>query len=460
VTVANGAVEPQSGGWDPLCFVLMPFGRKSDATGASIDFNAVYEQVIAPAIRRAELEPIRADEEMTGGIVHKPMFERLILCDYAVADLTFANANVFYELGVRHAVRPHSTVLIFAAGTRLPFDVNLDRGMPYSLAASGEPTDVEATARQLAERLVAARDASVDSPIFQLVDGFPDIERLKTDVFRDQVRYSERWKQRLAQARREGLAAVRDAEQELGDLRDVDAGIVIDLYLSYRAAEGYEEMVSLVERMPRPLAKTPLVREQLGFALNRLRRRDESERVLLELIRERGPSSETYGILGRIYKDQWAEAARAGDSLLAAGLLEKAIDAYLKGFEADWRDAYPGINAVTLMELDDPPDPRREKIAPVVAYAAERRLESAEADYWDHATLIELAVLANDEAGARGALARALAHVREDWEPASTANNLQLIREARERRGPVAPWAEQIEQELLRRAQRQATQQS
>ena len=80
----------------------------------------MYEQIIAPAIVDAGLEPVRADEEMTGGIVHKPMFERLILCEYAVADLTFANANVFYELGVRHAARPYSTVLIFASGIRLP----------------------------------------------------------------------------------------------------------------------------------------------------------------------------------------------------------------------------------------------------------------------------------------------------------------------------------------------------
>jgi hypothetical protein len=63
----------------------MPFGRKSDAAGTSIDFDAVYEQLIAPAVRATGLEPVRADEDMTGGIVHKPMFERLILCEYAVA---------------------------------------------------------------------------------------------------------------------------------------------------------------------------------------------------------------------------------------------------------------------------------------------------------------------------------------------------------------------------------------
>jgi hypothetical protein len=57
---------------------------------------------------------VRADEEMAGGIIHKPMFERLILCEYAVADLTAANANVFYELGVRHGGRPGCTVLLFA----------------------------------------------------------------------------------------------------------------------------------------------------------------------------------------------------------------------------------------------------------------------------------------------------------------------------------------------------------
>src|SRR3954452_15156330 len=96
---------------DPLCFVLMPFGRKSDGTGATINFDAVYRDLIAPAVRAAGLEPLRADEEVTGGIIHKPMFERLILCEYAVADLTTANANVFYELGVRHAVRPYTTVL-------------------------------------------------------------------------------------------------------------------------------------------------------------------------------------------------------------------------------------------------------------------------------------------------------------------------------------------------------------
>ena len=149
---------------------------------------------------------------------------------------------------------------------------------------------------------------------------------------------------------------------------------------------------------------------------------------------------------------QFLEAVKSGDTFLAQGLLSKAIDAYLKGFEADWRDAYPGINAVTLMELKEPPDPRREKLIPVVVYAVERRIAGGKPDYWDHATRLELAVLAKDEHGARNALDDALAAVREVWEPETTARSLRLIREARERRGEMIPWAKEIEEDLERRA--------
>ena len=446
----------------PLCFVLMPFGTKPNIAGGTINFDLVYKKLIAPAIEQAGLEPLRADEEMTGGIIHKPMFERLIMCEYAVADLTTANANVFYELGVRHAVRPWSTVLLFAAGgSQLPFDVAPLRALPYTLTPAGTPAEVEKDKEALAQRLIEAKKADTDSPLFQLVDGYPDIDHTKTDVFRDQVQYSAEKKTRLAQARdlgrkqglEQGLQALRALEQELGDLEQEESGVIIDLFLSYRAVKAWPDMIALVEKMPPPLAATVMVQEQLALALNRNKQGEEAERVLLELLAKRGPSSETYGILGRVYKDRWDAAVQAGDEFLARGLLKKAIDAYLKGFEADWRDAYPGINVVTLMELQDPPDPRRQQLLPVVDYAVDRRLAAGEPDYWDHATRLEVAVLRRDEDKALGALGDALATVRETWEPETTANNLRLINEARARRQEEVPWAVRIEQELRRAAQ-------
>jgi hypothetical protein len=78
----------------PLCFVLMPFGKKSSNAGAIVYFDAVYEDMIAPAIEESKFEPLRADEEMTGGIIHKPKFERLILCEYAVADTLLSTSSL------------------------------------------------------------------------------------------------------------------------------------------------------------------------------------------------------------------------------------------------------------------------------------------------------------------------------------------------------------------------------
>jgi len=434
----------------PLCFVLMPFGKKPDAGGGLIDFDAVYHDLIAPAIESAGLQPVRADEEMTGGIIHKPMFERLMLCDYAVADLTTANANVFYELGVRHSVRPWSTVLLFAEGSRLPFDVAYLRAIPYRLSSDGKPVDVDTIKASLTKRLVEAKNAATDSPLytFDLIKSVPTIDHAKTDVFREQVQYSMDMKQRLAEARKKGLPDLQKIEQELGEIRNVEGGVVIDLFLSYRAVKAWQEMSDLVKKMSPPLAATVLVQEQLALALNRLGKGEEAEQVLLDVISKRGPSSETYGILGRVHKDRWEAAVRNGENVLARGLLDKAVDAYLKGFEADWRDAYPGVNAVTLMELKEPPDPRREQLIPVVQYAVERKIATGKPDYWDHATLLELAVLAKDEEKAMKALSDALAAIREVWEPETTARNLRLISEARERRGETVSWEKQIEKEL------------
>ena len=447
----------------PLCFVLMPFGKKPSTAGALVDFDAVYGQLIAPAVTAAGLEPIRADEEVAGGIIQKPMFERLLLCPFAVADLTTANANVFYELGVRHAVRPWATVTLFAAdGARLPFDVADLRALPYRLSGDGLPADLENDKAALAARLQAARRSAADhpltdSPIFQLVDGYPEISSDRTDVFRDRVRYCAGIKVRLAAARTEGPTAVAAVEKELGRegtrglgaFEDQEAGVLVDLFLSYRAVKAWSEMIALAERMPRHLRDTVLVQEQLALALNRAGEGERAEKVLLELIARRGPSSETYGLLGRVYKDRWEAALKAGGPLLLArGLLEKAIEAYLRGFESDWRDAYPGINAVTLMTVRTPPDLRCQKLLPVVAYAVERRIAAGSPDYWDFASCLELAVLAGDETAAIAAAGKALAAVRETWEPETTARNLRLIREARAARQETLPWAAEIEAAL------------
>jgi hypothetical protein len=473
----------------------MPFGKKKDPSRPrkpEIDFDAIYEKAIGPAIQKAGLKPKVARKDETGGIIHKPMFEDLLLCDYVVADLTIPNPNVYYELGVRHAARHNTTLPISADHSNSPFDVGVVRAVRYKIGKDNSFSDEQADALReaLGNRLLELRKLSrvadaADSPVFQLVQksqqsNLPVDVRLrriretdtalfellnrysgheKTDIFRDYVEYSETRRTQLAAARKAGdvgnLNRIRD---ELQPFDTVEAGVIVDLYLSYRALSAWDDMIALYRDMPEVLKRTVLVREQLAFALNRRAPkdpkrpecRDEAVRILDEVIERIGPSSETYGLMGRVYKDLWQDAKGQPEAL---GFLRKAINAYAAGFEADCRDAYPGINAVTLLEIEGTPDSlaRKDRLLPVVRFAVERRL-AGKPDYWDHATLLEVSVLELDEREAARILPDALACVREPWEPETTAGNLWLIRLAREDRGVAPGWAKEIEEALRNRA--------
>lgn len=460
----------------PLCFVVMPFGQKPDpAGGPAIDFDLIYSTALAPAIKEAGMEPIRADEERTGGIIHKPMFERLLLCDYTLADLTTANANVFYELGVRHTARPATTITLFAKQQPIPFDVNFLRSISYDLGeknAFGEP-EAQALRKVVSTKLkdlrkISKQQTPVDSPLFDLLKEWEPgkISRLKTDVFRKEVQLNEALKKQMtairikgkdkeyrAQARQE-LQVLRN---DLGGLDTVEAGTSVDLMLSFRALEDWNSMISVYNDMPETLKRQILVREQLGFAYNRRAGesnnpadRAEAIRILSEVEAQQGPSSETCGLIGRIHKDNWTDALKKGDQLTAEGHLKKSIEAYTRGFMADQRDAYPGINAVTLLDIkgDKASLKLKERLLPVVHFAVEQRLTGKAPDYWDHATMLELAVLNNEFDRATEHLADAVTAIRETWEPRTTANNLSQIERARALRGEDTSLLNQVIGEL------------
>ncbi|NJL72688.1 MAG: DUF4071 domain-containing protein [Candidatus Competibacteraceae bacterium] len=440
----------------PYCFVLMPFGKKPvENRPHDVDFDAVYSMILAPAIVSADLEPIRADEEKLGGFIHKPLFERLMICDYAIADITSTNANVFYELGIRHGIRPHSTVLVYAAGTRLPFDVAPLRAIPYTLDERGIPSLAEDSTKVLAERLNACKMPVDDSPLYQLITDIPriDISRLKTDTFRERVTLSEDLKQQLSDARSRGREAVAHVHDSMRPLTAQDHAIQIDLLLSYRAVQAHSDMLTTIGEMSVELSGAILVREQRGFALNRMGRHMEAEQVLQELIERHGANSETNGLLGRVYKDMWRRRLSEGDELGAVGYLRKAIKTYLVGFESDWRDAYPGVNALTLMEQLDEYRQAAEELLPVVKYAVKRRIELSP-DYWDYATLLELHILEGSSALALKALSDALSSLREPWEAATTAGNIEMIAEAWNGRNRDTAWIVPIIRELRLAGQR------
>ena len=421
----------------PLCFVLMPFGIKTDSLGRQVDFNHIYEALIKKAIEKCDLEPIRADEELLGGTIHKPMYERLVLCDYAIADLTSLNANVFYELGLRHAIKAHTTIPIFAFDADLPFDLKMQRTLPYKLDKQGKLEDIEATMEMLVSHLNATKgQGNVDSPVFQLIDGWKvshNLSHEKTDAFRAQAVYENDVKDELFEARNQGKDAVVAIFEKLRPINEKSVGVIIDLFISLRGVKAWDEMLACYEEMDAPLQKIKMVQEQLGFAYNRNGESEQAKRVLEEVIKEYGPDPETNGILGRVYKDLYKEAKEASNKLKAVGYLNMAIKSYKEGFDADWRDAYPGVNLVTLLELKGDQKSLDEYL-PIVQFANKRKIEETTPDYWDMATEGELNILNRDYESATENLSEAIALIppNELWMLESTLGNLEIIQKARE----------------------------
>ena len=415
----------------------MPFGTKTDKMGREIDFNHIYEALIRPAIEKCDLEPIRADEELLGGTIHKPMYERLVLCDYAIADLTSLNANVFYELGLRHAIKAHTTIPIFAFDADLPFDLKMQRTLPYKLDKEGKLEDIEATTTMLVDHLNATKgQGNVDSPVFQLIDGWKvshNLSHEKTDAFREQAVYENNTKEDLFKARNEGKEAVIKMYEQLKPINEKAVGVIIDLFISLRGVKAWDEMIACYEEMDAPVQKLKMVQEQLGFAYNRTGDAEQAKRVLVEVIKEFGPDPETNGILGRVYKDLYKAAKADKNKLKATGFLNMAIKSYREGFDADWRDAYPGVNLVTLLELKGDKKSLEEYL-PIVQFANKRKIEGSTPDYWDMATEGELNILKRDYDAATENLSEAIALIpdNEIWMLESTLNNLEIIQKARE----------------------------
>jgi tetratricopeptide (TPR) repeat protein len=432
-----------------LCFVDMPFGQKPDLkSGVLVDFDQIYNNAIKPAIEECGLEALRGDEEHTGGIIHGAMFARLLLAEFVVADLTLANANVFYELGIRHAAKPFTTVPIYANVSGLPFDVALVRAVSYQLK-KGKLTKAAAQKlkSELAKRLCAAiQHAENDSPLFQLFSELPatKLSEEVTKTFKECLREVQEFREKLSIARsklraEEKRDALMKIQRKLGDLKVVRRSILIELMSSFRDAEAFDELVALYNAFPDELKDYVVAKQQFALALNRRNKpgdREKALQILDELLRNRGADSETLGIKGRIHKDIYKEAAQAG-RITATAALDEAINAYTKGFEADPRDYYPGVNAINLLIQKGDTEALKEveRLLPLVNFAVARRGGASSSDYWVLATVLELACISEDWATATRVLPKAILAATASFETATTLGNLRLLKQARKRAG-------------------------
>jgi O-acetyl-ADP-ribose deacetylase (regulator of RNase III) len=165
------------------CFVIMPFGEKVDADGKTINFDEVYRQLFLEPAQSLGFEVIRCDEIAMAGSIHKAMFTHIAVDDLALVDITTANPNVFYELGVRHALKPSITVLIKHRGTKVPFNILGERVIEYPSESGGWAASRAEIRDFIANGL---RKNEIDSPIFTILqDARKDWRRERIETHKE-----------------------------------------------------------------------------------------------------------------------------------------------------------------------------------------------------------------------------------------------------------------------------------
>ncbi len=154
------------------CFVVMGFGLKTDYTKPkTFNLDKTYRNIIKPAALAAELDCVRADEIVHSGNINVPMYERLLNADVVVADVSTYNCNAFYELGVRHALRPFTTIIISEDGLTFPFDVGQIAVRKYHHLGEGiDSEEVERMKTELSEAMkIISEKKDGDSPVYTFI---------------------------------------------------------------------------------------------------------------------------------------------------------------------------------------------------------------------------------------------------------------------------------------------------
>ena len=303
----------------PHAFIAMPFGTKPDADGKPIDFNRVYEDLLKPALEAADLEVFRADEEQRAGDIRTDMFQELLVADLVVADLTLDNPNVWYELGVRHALRARGVILVQGPRATQPFDIYTDRKLRYRLKDGvPDPATLEAdraAITKMARATLEAWSGRKVSPVYQLLPHLqePDWRTLLLEQRNEFSDAQERWASRMEVARQKGRP---------GDILVLaEETPTRALWLEAKTTAGnallrLKHFDFALEQFDAVLAVEPdrkAVREKKAICLGRLGRSEEALEWVRQLTEDHPEDPECWALAGRVIKDGWIQRwAQAG----------------------------------------------------------------------------------------------------------------------------------------------------
>ena len=343
-------------------FVIRPFGKKED-----IDFDVVHAKLIQPAVDQLAKSGFDFSGGTTGeiskqGNIREDMFRLIVASDLVIADVSIDNANAFYELGIRHALRPRHTFLIRSksnSGAKFPFDLQTDRYFLY---------DATNPSQHVADLAKALRDTlstdDRDSPVFALLPKLVPHGRGQLVAvpreFEDEVKLAlvshDRGKLRLLAHEvstfewdQEGLQLVGDAQFKLRAFAGAR-----ETFEALRSAtpDHVHANLCLGTIYQRLTLSEPAGRKDELLTLS-----DQAIRRVLAGSCSTNDKVEAYCLLGSNAKTRWIAdfADTAPQTRLVAALrsphFKAMLDYYLTASSLGLHAHYPLVNALALLKL-------------------------------------------------------------------------------------------------------------
>lgn len=309
----------------PICFVIMGYGLKTDhETGKKYDLDKTYTNIIKPAAEAAGFQCVRGDEIVESGKIDKSMYTMLVYADLVIADISTYNPNALYELGIRHAAKPFSTIIMKEEEGSIAFDLNHIKIFKYKhLGEDIGKSEAERCIDQLKKLIeTVTSNTKIDSPLFEFIGSIKphsiDPEEYKS-IIRDLTEISTSIYTIVEHARN---------EMDSGNFTEAKK-------LWQRACELVTNESYFVQQMALATYKSELPSKAVALT--------DALCIIQTLNPDETNDPETLGITGAIYKRLWEESYDLEN-------LKRAIKYYKKGFQING-DYYTGENYATCLLL-------------------------------------------------------------------------------------------------------------
>ena len=303
---------------------------------------------------------------MHSGVIDKPMYEYLLEADVAIADLSTSNENAIYELGVRHALRPRTTIILAENQFKFPFDLGHIVIRHYQHLGSGidgeEMERVQGELKAAIETISAGND--VDSPVYTFL---PDlVQPVRTAAMRATT----------------GPAASAAPSAAAAPSVSADNPTLTVIHDAFRVARKEGDFIlakTYLKKLRENLKDDPYVIQQQALATYKSKHPNavaallEAKQILEALQPEKSGDVETLGLWGAIHKRLWEETHD-----------RKALDVGVWAYERAFvmkLDHYTGINCAYM--LDDRAGTQTDPAEATADHVLARRIRRRVLDFVD-----------------------------------------------------------------------------